>query len=59
MARDHTDKPKAKKEASTLYVEREVNLSLVNLKLNEALGLLNKIAEELKINPSQDEEEED
>lgn len=57
MARDHTEKPQqAKKEEGPIYLEREVTLSLVNQKLNEALGLLYKIAEELKIKTPVDEE---
>jgi hypothetical protein len=41
MAREHEDK----KEVAQQIVEREINLSLINVKLNEAINLLYKIAE--------------
>ena len=52
MPRDHSAKPQPKEEGP-VYVEREVTLTLVNQKLNEALGLLYKIADKLEI-PEED-----
>lgn len=41
MARDHEEK----KPEAPQVLEREVNISLLNAKLNEAINLLYKIAE--------------
>ena len=50
MARDHTPQ----KEEVQQVVEREINLNLINAKLNEALNLLYKIAEKTGVEIKED-----
>jgi len=50
MARDHSEQ----KDTEPQIVEREVNLSLLNAKLNDALNLLYKIAEKTGIDTEED-----
>ncbi len=50
MARDHTDE---KKEAPQV-LEREINLSLINAKLNELMSLVSEIAKKQGVEREED-----
>ena len=50
MAREH----KEEKEKQTQIIEREVNLSLINDKLNHLIGLNAQIAEKIGLDVEED-----
>jgi hypothetical protein len=52
MARDHTPEPK-KEEPQV--VEREINLSLINAKLNDLMGLTLEIAEKVGVKTGEED----
>ena len=52
MARDHEQK----KEEAPQVLEREINISLLNAKLNEAITLLYKIAEKTGVQLEEDKD---
>ena len=58
MARDHSKKVEKKEEPK--YIEQEINLSLINAKLNEVIRLLNlKNSSSSKSTIDEDDDEED
>lgn len=56
MARTHTEKKTVK---ATQYIEREININLLNEKLNEALRLLYKMAKDKGVEVEDEDEDED
>jgi len=50
MARDHTDK----KEEAPQIMEREINLTLINAKLNDLTGLLLEVAKKVGVDTEED-----
>lgn len=50
MARDHTPEPKQEPQV----LEREINLTLINAKLNDITGLLLRIAEKTGVDTRED-----
>lgn len=50
MARDH----EGKQEEAPQVIEREINLALINAKLNDLMGLVLELAKKSGINPEED-----
>jgi hypothetical protein len=50
MARDHSEK----KEESPQVLEREINLALINAKLNDLTGLVLEIAKKVGVKTEED-----